>query len=114
MYKHDFLRNRTLGTAAGVVKFDKDGVAVKFPENEEEAKKILDASPNVKEYDDVTGKPVSFAKDKPKEKAVKKSAPVADTAKEKETKKATPKKKETKSTTTKTKTTKKTTKAKSK
>lgn len=112
MYRHDFLRNRTLGTAAGVVKFDKDGIAVEFPKNEEEAKKILDASPNVKEYDDATGKPVVSVKAKPKEKAVKKASPVKD-AKE-ETKKAAPKKKETKSTTTKTKTTKKATKAKAK
>lgn len=112
MYRHDFLRNRTLGTAAGVVKFDKDGIAVEFPKNEEEAKKILDASPNVKEYDDATGKPVVSVKAKPKEKAVKK-VPSAKDSKE-ETKKAAPKKKETKSTTTKTKTTKKATKAKAK
>lgn len=112
MYRHDFLRNRTLGTAAGVVKFDKDGIAVEFPKNEEEAKKILDASPNVKEYDDATGKPVVSVKAKPKEKAVKKASPAKDS--KEETKKAAPKKKETKSTTTKTKTTKKATKAKAK
>lgn len=112
MYRHDFLRNRTLGTAAGVVKFDKDGIAVEFPKNEEEAKKILDASPNVKEYDDATGKPVVSVKAKPKEKAVKKASPVKDS--KEETKKAAPKKKETKSTTTKTKTAKKATKAKAK
>lgn len=96
MYRHDFLRNRTLGTAAGVVKFDKDGIAVEFPKNEEEAKKILDASPNVKYVED---KKESSTKPKEKEKA---------------TEKATSKKKETKSTTTKTKTTKKATKAKAK
>lgn len=112
MYRHDFLRNRTLGTAAGVVKFDKDGIAVEFPKNEEEAKKILDASPNVKEYDDATGKPVISVKAKPKEKAVKKASPAKDS--KEETKQAAPKKKETKSTTTKTKTTKKATKAKAK
>ena len=112
MYRHDFLRNRTLGTAAGVVKFDKDGIAVEFPKNEEEAKKILDASPNVKEYDDATGKPVVSVKAKPKEKAVKKASPVKDS--KEEAKKTTPKKKEAKSTTTKTKTTKKATKAKAK
>lgn len=112
MYRHDFLRNRTLGTAAGVVKFDKDGIAVEFPKNEEEAKKILDASPNVKEYDDATGKPVISVKAKPKEKAVKKASPAKDS--KEEAKKAAPKKKETKSTTTKTKTTKKATKAKAK
>lgn len=113
MYRHDFLRNRTLGTAAGVVKFDKDGIAVEFPKNEEEAKKILDASPNVKEYDDATGKPLVAVKAKPKEKAVKKASPATKDSKE-EAKKAAPKKKETKSTTTKAKTTKKATKAKAK
>lgn len=112
MYRHDFLRNRTLGTAAGVVKFDKDGIAVEFPKNEEEAKKILDASPNVKKYDDATGKPVVSVKAKPKEKAAKKASPAKDS--KEEAKKAAPKKKETKSTTTKTKTTKKATKAKAK
>lgn len=112
MYRHDFLRNRTLGTAAGVVKFDKDGIAVEFPKNEAEAKKILDASPNVKEYDDATGKPVVSVKAKLKEKAVKKASPAKDS--KEETKKAAPKKKETKSTATKTKTTKKATKAKAK
>lgn len=96
MYKHDFLRNRTLGTAAGEVKFDENGVAVDIPDNER-IKEIFDILQDVHYIEDEK-KPVAKKETKPEPKKVVKEAP---------------KPKETKPTTTaKAKTAKKTTNAK--
>lgn len=46
MYKHDFLRDKTLMTAAGSVKFDKNGLA---KEVDSDIKAELDKLPDVKE-----------------------------------------------------------------